>query len=1313
MEKGKSGDNDTKIRVEPDAPPGFFERFRKERAKAEAGKGIRRANDQKPGLGNYMRIMKYGKGFDRGLQIVGCMASLISGAVFPVMTVFFGQVVDNFSEYFQEGSNITMEEFRRRINALSFIFVYLFLGKLLMGYISMVCFRYTAARISTLIRQAYLRAVFSQDLTFFDKLKDETIPQPQLDLLKEQDLLPPANNNGSPGTIAICITTITSLIQGGIGEKVGGILQALAQMICGFSIAFSRHSKLAAVCSTILPAIALVQAVCLPALVKLEHRIVTQDARAADVAEEVLASIRTTQSLNAHHRAEEQYQKIVDTAKSFGVKKAIAEACSTGLTFFVMFASYSLCFFYGVRLFRDGGIQNPGVIVTVYFAVAFGASGIIGLTTPMTAIFRASASSGLIFKTIDRKPLIDALSTEGRNPDDLPSGDLALNNVKFSYPETGKREAVHVLGGTRDKAGGNLGEGLSLKFTAGKTTALVGKSGCGKSSIVALLERWYDPQEGSITISHVDIKSLNLRQWRSQIGLVIQEPYLFSGTIYFNISKGLVGTQWENESEDVKRKMVIEACEQANAVGFIDSLPKRYDTEVGNHGLKLSGGQKQRIAIARSIIANPKILILDEATSAVDPKNERIVQNALEKISEGRTTILIAHRLSTVKNADNIVVLDSGNIVESGTHQELLAHPEGAYKQLIDAQSLLLGEDSESSHKLVISDSIHQNFEEVIEVNPVIMSTEEKIERLAGCKAISKVLWEQRRHWILLVLGVIGTIGAGACIPVGSVFFALVMGTFTFIGDLDAFVQQGYHWSTAYLILAVGVGACRFLMSWMFQLISCNAGNHYRREYFHNIVRQRIPFFDKERNTAGALTSHTSHDPVAIQDLLGMAVGFAVMSVVTLVGSCTLSLVLGWKMAIVCICSVVPLLIVAGYVRIKIEMGFVKDTMKVFGDSAAFATEAVGAYRTVSSLVMEEDIRSRYADMLDSHVKRILKRTLYSSILYSASESLTILATALCFWYGGKLMANGEYGMFQFFIVYMTVIQGSEAAGNFFGLTPNVATAIRSIKRMFKLRENHPEPGDKMDENSRGGYEIEFKDVSFGYPERGNSLFNGLNLKIEKGQFAAIVGASGCGKSTLISILERFYDVNGGRVLIDGKDITSFDMESYRDCVSLVAQEPVLYQGTVSYNIKLGTSDDKPESSVIQACKEAYIHDFITSLPEGYNTVCGSKGIGLSGGQKQRVAIARALIRDPKLLLLDEATASLDTKSEKMVQKAFENAAEGRTMVVVAHRLSTIQKADVIFVLDEGRIVEQGDHASLVKKRGVYWQMCLAQLLDN
>lgn len=253
-----------------------------------------------------------------------------------------------------------------------------------------------------------------------------------------------------------------------------------------------------------------------------------------------------------------------------------------------------------------------------------------------------------------------------------------------------------------------------------------------------------------------------------------------------------------------------------------------------------------------------------------------------------------------------------------------------------------------------------------------------------------------------------------------------------------------------------------------------------------------------------------------------MSAGFSILSVVNLIGSCTLAIILGWKLSVVVICATVPLLVGAGFVRIRIEMGFVKDTMEVFSDSATFATEAVGAYRTVSSLVMEEDINSRYEVLLRGHVQRVLKRTLLASIFYSASDSLTTLATALCFWYGGRLMVTSEYGLFQFFIVYMAVIQGSEAAGSFFGLTPSVAAAVRCINRMFRLRENPPVPGAAMESGGPGGgCEVEFRNVSFGYPTRETKLFSNLNLKIKKGQFAAFVGASGCGKTTAISILER------------------------------------------------------------------------------------------------------------------------------------------------------------------------------------------------
>lgn len=397
------------------------------------------------------------------------------------------------------------------------------------------------------------------------------------------------------------------------------------------------------------------------------------------------------------------------------------------------------------------------------------------------AMTKAASASSTIFEVIDRKPTIDAMSPDGLKPPKLPRGALELSNVQFSYPGGGERKNVVILGPSRD--GSPSGAGMSLSFTEGQTTAIVGRSGSGKSTIVGLIERWYDPQHGSVSIGGVDIRDLNLRWWRGQIGLVMQEPFLFNDTIYKNVAYGLIGTEWESEPEDAKRLRVREACEEANASKFVEELPQGYDTQVGEAGVKLSGGQKQRIAIARSIISKPPILILDEATSAIDPRNERIVQDALDRISKGRTTITIAHRLSTVKKADRIVVLGNGHVLETGTHEELLSRPDGAYTRLVKGQTLLMEDEEDASHE--DSEKVDMGKaedEDVVEdlgrtttwrskmsigkgkdavVDDVEAAHPKKHEELGIVRCISLMLWEQSNLWPLYLVGLIGAIGAG------------------------------------------------------------------------------------------------------------------------------------------------------------------------------------------------------------------------------------------------------------------------------------------------------------------------------------------------------------------------------------------------------------------------------------------------------------------------------------------------------------------------------------------------------------------------
>ena len=490
-----------------------------------------------------------------------------------------------------------------------------------------------------------------------------------------------------------------------------------------------------------------------------------------------------------------------------------------------------------------------------------------------------------------------------------------------------------------------------------------------------------------------------------------------------------------------------------------------------------------------------------------------------------------------------------------------------------------------------------------------------------------------------------------------------------------------------------------------------------REQAFRAILRQDVAFFDKDENTSGSLTAFLSTETTHVAGLSGVTLGTLLMMATTLVVAIIMSIAIGWKLSLVCI-STMPVLLACGFYRFWILAHFQQRSKAVYASSASFASEAVSSIRTVAALTRENGVLSEYKEALAAQRRRSLVSVLKSSTLFAASQSLVFLCLALGFWYGGTLIGKGEYNEFQFFLCLTAIIFGSQSAGSIFSFAPNMSNAHRAASALKTLFDRQPaidswSPEGERIEKMDGT--IEFRDVHFRYPARPDQpVLRGLNLSVQPGQYVALVGSSGCGKSTTIGLLERFYDPLSGGVYVDGKDISTMNIAKYRSFIALVSQEPTLYQGTIKDNIMLGSlSDDVSDDAIEFACREANIYDFIVSLPEGFNTVVGSKGVLLSGGQKQRIAIARALIRDPKILLLDEATSALDSESEQVVQSALDKAAKGRTTIAIAHRLSTIQNADFIYVFDLGRIVESGTHADLMKKNGRYAELVNLQSLSK
>ncbi|CAO1947849.1 unnamed protein product [Urochloa humidicola] len=452
----------------------------------------------------------------------------------------------------------------------------------------------------------------------------------------------------------------TVLVQDAIGEKVGKFQQLIATFIGGFVIAFVKGWLLSLVMLASIPPVVITGGIVTKMLSKISSKRQTSYSDAGNVVEQTLGAIKTVASFNGEKQAVAMYDELIHKAYKATVEEGITNGFGMGSIFFMFFSSYGLAFWYGGKLILSRGYSG-GDVINILFAIMRQCESLGNATPCMAAFAEGQSAAYRLFATIKRKPEIDPDDPTGKQLEDI-KGDVDLKDVYFSYPARPEQLIF---------------DGFSLHVSSGTTMAIVGESGSGKSTVISLVERFYDPQAGEVLIDGINIKSLQLDWIRGKIGLVNQEPLLFMSSIRDNISYG---------KEDATIEEIKRAAELANAANFIDKLPDGYDTMVGQRGAQLSGGQKQRITIARAIIKDPRILLLDEATSALDVESERIVQEALNRIMVNTTALVVAHRLSTVRNVDCISVVQQGKIVEQGSHDELIMNLDGAYSQLIRLQ---------------------------------------------------------------------------------------------------------------------------------------------------------------------------------------------------------------------------------------------------------------------------------------------------------------------------------------------------------------------------------------------------------------------------------------------------------------------------------------------------------------------------------------------------------------------------------------------------------------------------------------------------
>uniref|UniRef100_H2ZPB5 Bile salt export pump n=1 Tax=Ciona savignyi TaxID=51511 RepID=H2ZPB5_CIOSA len=1253
----------------------------------------------------YYKLFRYADSLDIFLMIVGSLTGAIHGAGLSAFFIIFGKLT---SEVWN--ATIAPEFYAFKDKSVKFVlyFVYVACAVVVFASIQVGTWSLAATRQSKHIRTEYFRSVLRQDMAFHDVK--------------------------SSGELNARLSNDVSKIKDGMAQKVSMVIQYGSMSLTGIIVGFCYTWKLALVTLAVAPLLGIASGLMFTVTATYTKKELAAYATAGTIAEEAISAIRTVVAFGCQDREVDRYTHNLGDAKVVGIKGGLFTGFSMGLLYLSMFGMYGLSFWYGTTLVLNGEIA-VGNMITSFLNILIAAFALGMGGSYLEALSAAKAAGYNIFDIIDRKPVIDPFSKDGDSPNP-DSGSIQLKNVRFTYPS---RPEVEIL------------KGVSLTVEHGKTVAFVGQSGCGKSTIIQLIQRFYDVQEGSLEVGAKDVSTLNVRKLREMIGVVAQEPILFATSIAENIRWG---------REGVTNEEIEEAARQANAYNFIMNLPEKFQTLVGERGGQMSGGQKQRIAIARAIVRNPKVLLLDEATSALDTKSESVVQQALEKASAGRTTVVVAHRLSTIRSADKIFALHEGQIMEEGSHEELLLIKDGVYSNLINMQAGRESEESEEKdsagesaveetaekddtpeqddigQNLVSTYSQRSNNIESKKSGKIGEDDEEEEEEDIPDVSFGRIIAMNKPEWYYMAAGCVFAAIAGAADPVNAILFAEVLTVFS-LSD----VEEQKSKATLYALLFFALGVTVFIaycseVSFLFSGMELTV--RLRKKAFKAMLRQDIAYFDDHRHSPGALCTRLSMDASRVQGCTGVRIGTIIKNFSSLGVALGIAFAFGWKLTLLTI-AFIPFLVVGGLIEMQLVIKSEEKESEAYEEAGQIAGEAINNIRTVASLTKEQTIYELYTEKLAGPLKKSTRKVLLIGLGYGYSQCVIYLAYAAVFRLGIELVFTYEMtydNVFKHLFCYdleinhvyrvlclnssihrviTAVIFGAMAVGQNSSFAPDYAEAKVSARRMFALFDRTPEIDVYSDKGASPAHckgEITFKSVRFHYPTRPDlPVLKGLDITIKPGQTLALVGQSGCGKSTTVQLLERFYDADEGEVSIDGYDIKKLNIKWVRQQMGLVSQEPMLFNQSIKENILYGDCSRSPTNEEVnEAAKNANIKTFIDELPDKFETSVGLKGGQLSGGQKQRIAIARALIRNPKILLLDEATSALDTESEKIVQEALDAARAGRTSIVVAHRLSTVKNADQIAVVDNGVVVEVGTHEQLIATKGAYFSLVNAQL---